>query len=306
LNVGVEEPEPEPLPPNQPPVAIIDGPTEVEVGQSFCLRSASYDTDGYLVYHDWGYYGEYSEYDEEGFTETTSSKCGLSYEDEGEQQVWLQVTDDGGKSDDTTHTINVVPPIPDADFEISGYPIENRAMWIEFDRPYGRNDVAERRYPIVESILTIRSHESDNQKEIVIVSGDLENIHYDEIVELMFRKAGTYDVTYKLKNNRGQTDSETQTVTIAEDMIPTAEVETAETYYLGSDKKETVTIFTETNSIDDRLGTYIYEIAYDTDNDNSFLDESYSTISKTGASEINYQVTKLGNYSVRLTVLEFF
>jgi len=301
------EPEPEPEEPpkfNNPPTAIIDGPTEVELGESFCLRSASYDTDGTIEIYDWGYSGEYSKNDDEGFTETTSSKCGLYFEDVGEQDVWLQVTDDGGKSDDTTHRINVVYPIPDAGFEVEGHLIENRAVKVIPDRPYGRNDEAEKQFPIVENVWTIEALDNSNQSSIIDIEDDLKNSAFNEIIEVLFRKKGEYKVTHYIKNNRGQSDSEEQTITIKEDLLPIAKVETSSSYYLGNDGKEEITIRSESTSNDDIIDTYRYEIVYDDNNDGVF-DET-PTVINTFTPEIKYNATKLGDYSVKLTVIETF
>lgn len=157
---GEEPEEPEPIP-NEPPVAIINAPDEVEVGEKFCIRSDSYDTDGVIVINDWGYNGEYSDDDDE-FTETTTRQCGLYFEDIGEQEVWLQVIDDRGASDDTEHTIKVLPPIPNADFEVGGYNIENRAMWIKPEAPYKGGSKAEKIAPITEETWIIRGKDNDN------------------------------------------------------------------------------------------------------------------------------------------------
>lgn len=307
LNKG-EEPEPEepPKEPNKPPVAIINAPDVVELGETFCIRSDSYDSDGYIVFNDWYFGGELDEDDEEGFTEETTSKCGVYYEDAGEQEVWLQVTDDDGSSDDTTHTIEVVYPVPTADFEVNGYPIENRAVWLTPGRPYGKNDTAERKFKIVENKWTIRALDNENQSAVIVIEDDLNNSDYTEEIELLFRKQGDYEVTHYIKNNRGQSDTKTKIVTIEEDLVPTGKIETSELVYLNTQGKQTVTFDIKSASDDDFIGNNILEIAHDHDNDGSFEDETWQLISNSSLTQINYTVTKLGNYKVRLTSIETF
>lgn len=297
-----EEPKPEP---NEPPVAIIDAPEVVEIGEEFCLRSNSYDTDGYIKFYDWGFTGELAD-DDDGFTETTESKCGVYYEDPGEQEVWLQVTDDDGSSDDTTHTINVVYPVPDANFKVNGFPIENRAVWLTPNRPYGKNDTAEKKFKIVENKWTIRALDNENQSAIIVIEDDLNNSDYREEIELLFRKQGDYEVTHYIKNNRGQSDIDTEIITITEDLLPTSSVETSEVVYLNNQGKQTVTFEISSNSEDDYIGNNIVEIVHDSNNDGRYEEETWKTIANTPLDQVNYTVNKLGNYKVRVTSIETF
>lgn len=301
----VENPDDEePKKQNLPPTVQLLGPDVVEVGQKFCLRADAYDPDGYIEFYDWNWYSGEIEDDENAFT--GSIQCGLYYEDATEDEVWVQVTDNDGASAEDTHKIKVIYPSPSADFEVHGYLIENRAVWITPDRPYFSDIKIVSKLQIVKNTWKIEALDKDNQSSIIVIEDDLNNSKIDEVIEVLFRKAGEYKITRYVENRMGSSDTVTKTITIQEDLLPVAELETAETVYLGKDGKGTVTFYSKSYSVDDYIGTHIYEIAHDSNNDGSFEDEEFKVIGKTGVSEFNYNVSKLGKYQVRLTVIEEF
>jgi PKD repeat protein len=86
-------------PPNQPPVAVIAGPTAGEVDEVLSFDgSGSSDSDGSIVSYDWRF----------GDGSTTSGESVThSYSSAGDYQVTLIVTDDGGLEGSATHSVEV-------------------------------------------------------------------------------------------------------------------------------------------------------------------------------------------------------
>lgn len=303
LYVDQEAVEPEPTETNEPPTVEIVAPDEVEIGEKFCVQANAQDSDGYIVYYDWnGYSGELDD-DEDAWT--SSRECSLYYENVTEDNLWVQVTDDDGATAEDTHEIKVVYPTPNANFKIKGYPIENRAVWFEPSAPYKKTTKMVSAIRIVKNIWTIEALDENNKSSIVVIEDDLNNSKYDEVIQVLFRKAGEYKVTRYIENKAGLHDTVAKTVTITEDMLPTAQVETAEKVYLKENGKKTVTFYSKSYSFDDFIGAHIYEIAHDSDNDGSFDDEVYEVF-KSNEKEFKYEVTKLGKYAVRYTAIETF
>lgn len=312
-NGGPDEPDSTPNPKpgddipkknNLPPVVDILGPDVVEVGERFCLRADASDPDGYIEYYDWNWYS--GEVDNKDTAFTGAEECGLYYEDATEDEVYVQVMDNDGARAEDTHKIKVIYPKPSADFDVNGFLIENRAVWVTPENPYKRNVKIVNKLKIIKNTWKIEAIDQNNQSSIIVIEDDLNNSSIDEVIEVLFRKAGEYRITRYVENKIGYSDTVTKTITIEKDLLPIAEIEVPEKVYLSKDGTETVTIYSNSYSEDDIIGTQIYEIAHDSDNDGSFDDEVYQIISKTAASEINYKVNKLGKYNLRLTAIETF
>ena len=93
---------------NQPPVAMVSGPTSAVVGETVIFDSgSSHDPDGMLVSYVWDF-GDSRELARPA--KTGESTMAHVYSTAGTYQVSLTVTDDGGLSDTATHTIVVQEP----------------------------------------------------------------------------------------------------------------------------------------------------------------------------------------------------
>lgn len=287
LNV-LENGEPIPEPgdpekePNSPPVAVIDAPEEVEVGEDFCIRSKSYDSDGYIVFHDWYVSGdlELDKNDEEGWTETTENKCGVYFEDEGEYEIELQVTDDAGSSDDTTHTIKVTPPKPDARFQVKGHFKEDRDLTFDTTSTGSKYSAID----WSKSYVEVSAVDSKNDEHIRIYLGGEhvgKGTFYDtKEFDLLFRKTGDYKITHYVVNKHGLSDKATGTFFIEPDLPPVAEIETSPIVYMNPKNLHSnfpytdQTIYGKATSPDgDVIEEYIYSVTYDSNNDGEYEDD---------------------------------
>ncbi len=94
----------EPAPINQPPTAVISGPTSGLVGGTLTFDgSGSSDSDGSIVDYAWDF--------GDGSTDTGVSANHI-YEQAGTYQVTLTVTDDGGLTSETTHSVQTTEEPP--------------------------------------------------------------------------------------------------------------------------------------------------------------------------------------------------
>lgn len=147
------DPPPPPEPPGEAPEVEIIGPTEVMVGQEFCLQANAADSDGTIESYEWGYNGS-------GILKDSSS-CGLYYMNEGEQTVSVTVADNDGLTASDTHTINVLPPKPTANFTVGGSRKENRKMTLSPTHPYNGSDKTLELAPITDDLFTINGDGSE-------------------------------------------------------------------------------------------------------------------------------------------------
>jgi PKD repeat protein/uncharacterized protein YgiM (DUF1202 family) len=89
---------------NQPPTAVIEGPSHGLVGETLAFRgSGSSDSDGSIVKYEWDF--------GDGATED-KAKVAHVYTQAGSYQVTLTVTDDGGLSDSATLAVQIEEPVP--------------------------------------------------------------------------------------------------------------------------------------------------------------------------------------------------
>jgi PKD repeat protein len=99
LAVQIEEPSV-----NEPPVAVIEGPSHGLVGETLAFRgSGSSDSDGNIVKYEWDF--------GDGATDN-KVKVAHVYTQAGSYQVTLTVTDNGGLSDSATLAVQIEEPVP--------------------------------------------------------------------------------------------------------------------------------------------------------------------------------------------------
>ncbi len=117
--------------PNQAPVADIGGPGAGDEGAAIALDGSGSTDDGTIVSYEW-------DCDNDGVYEQllTSATTTCTWDDNGNQTVWLRVTDDLGATDEVSGIVNVsnvaptfdVITTPDGD---EGVPVTFSATWTD-------------------------------------------------------------------------------------------------------------------------------------------------------------------------------
>lgn len=292
-----------------PPTAIIKAPTTIEVGETFCLDGRdSYDTDGEIVAYYWTAHGMKND-DEIDFEEQSAFQCNNYYTELGEKTVVLQVDDDEGNWGYTEHKITVTPPQPSASFNVSGHLIENRHVKIQPNGIY-KDDTNFTRFPIVKHTWTITPKSgvttNDYRTRQTVNSGQ-HFASYNQVIDFLSKKAGTYEVTRYVESNIGLSDTVTKTVVIKEDLQPVANFDVhASIMYRDEYKNAVLKATDKSNATDDIIGKRIWTVYYDSDNDGSFADETVLTRNDGNTTNFNYSVNKVGKYLIELEIFDEF
>ncbi|MBR3771569.1 MAG: hypothetical protein IKL07_04815, partial [Clostridium sp.] len=124
--------------------------------------------------------------------------------------------------------------------------------------------------------------------------------------DMAFKEAGNYLVKATVTNGYVSVDTQVELV-IIEDKAPIANF-TVE-HYFTRDKNGDATIELEDNSYSpdgDEIGSRIWTLFYDENNDSEFTDDEKTVISNTNETEITYTTKKVGNYKIELSVKETF
>jgi PKD repeat protein len=179
------------LPANQPPTAVISGPSQGIVGEplNFSGRDSA-DGDGHIQSYAW----DFGDETKGGGVDVTHS-----YVAPGNYQVILTVTDNGGLTAKATHTVQINPPVPDnlpPTAVISGPTTAVVSETVQFDA----------------------SSSSDSDGSIVSYAwdfGDL-TIHSGITVTHVYTQAGTYTVTLTVVDDDSLEAKTIHTIVVAE------------------------------------------------------------------------------------------
>jgi PKD repeat protein len=238
---------------NQPPAAIISGPTSGLVGETLSFSGAgSTDDDGRIVSYAWDL-GDGS----------TGSGIDVthSYGAAGSYQVTLTVTDDGGLDDSATQTVQVEEPNLPPTAILSG-PTSG----------------------LVGETLSFSGVGSDDDDgHIVSYAWDLGDGTTGGGVDVThsYSAAGSYQVTLTVTDDGGLDDSATQTVQVAEPNLPPTAVIGGPTSGLVG---ETLSFSGAGSTDDGHIVSYIWDLGDGTTGGGVDVTHSYSAAG-------SYQVT---------------
>jgi PKD repeat protein/uncharacterized protein YraI len=181
--VQIEEP-----PVNQPPTAVIEGPSQGLVGEALAFRgSGSSDSDGVIVKYEWDF--------GDGSTED-KVKVAHAYAQAGRYQVTLTVTDDGGLSASATQEIQIEEPAT------------NQPPTAVIEGPS---------HGLIGETLAFRgSGSSDSDGSIIKYEWDLGDGTTEDKVKVAhaYTHAGSYQVILTVTDDGGLSDSATLAVQI--------------------------------------------------------------------------------------------
>lgn len=143
---------------------------------------------------------------------------------------------------------------------------------------------------------------SDAEGLYVFETSTSDDFHKD----MVFKEAGTYLVKATVSNGYVSVDTQVELV-IIEDKAPIANF-TVE-HYITRDKNGDATIELKDNSYSpdgDEIGSRIWTLYYDENNDGEFADDEKTVIRDTNETEITYTTKNVGNYKIELSVKETF
>ncbi len=294
LEPFVPEVLPEPYP-NEPPVARFSWPSSAMEGDEVTVYESSVDYDGSIVDWDW----DFSSYT--GVNYSLSSGDGkVTFDNTGNYDLTLTVTDDDGATDTLTRSIQVTPAIPVAVINVSGTLKENRKIILS-----SINSKTSAKYPIDhardEWTITPVSGGTSSDIKIGAKSGSTQ--------EALIKKAGTYKVGLRVYNSKYTSEWSYTDIIVATDQQPNANfLVNLISYRNPSDSNRAIiNLMDKSSSPDgDNIAQRIWKVAFDSDNDGLFSDESFITINNTNLTNITYKVNKVGRYLFELEVKENF
>ncbi|WP_156995808.1 hypothetical protein [Paenibacillus stellifer] len=295
---AANNPDPPPTGGNKRPVAILSVPDSVMAGQEFLVYGAdSYDPDGTIVDYNYGtgpavdeVTGKY------GFTWYPLSEVGNT------RTISLVVTDNDDLSGSTTGKVDIEAPKPRAAITVLGTKKENRKVTLH----NASIDLATH-FPMdpAKTRIMIQAVSGGTASDIKY-SGSLSGVNDKDVV---FKKPGTYRATIYVENNVGYSDTAQITFDIAPDQPPVPYISVPSQAYRDPDNGNKAAAVLDDLSFSpdfDYIGHRFWQYRYDSDNDGSFTDESWTTLSDGNESRVNFTPAKVGRYEIRLTVTEEF
>nr|NIO70718.1 PKD domain-containing protein [Anaerolineae bacterium] len=253
---------------NQPPAAILSGPTSGLVGETLSFSGAgSADDDGRIVSYAW----DFGDGTTGGGIDVTHS-----YNAAGSYQVTLTVTDDGGLSDSSTQTVQVnepatnLPPTTVISGPASGLVGETLSFsGASSTDPDGR--------------IVSYAWDFGDETTTVNAAGNGVNVTHS------YSAAGSYQVTLTVTDDGGLSDSATQTVQIDEavtNLPPTAVISGPTSGLVGE--------------------TLSFDGSGSSDSDGSIVSYTWDLSDGTTDSGVNvtHSYSAAGSYQVTLTVTD--
>lgn len=290
---------PDTKPTLQRPVAVINGDTEIKLGDYTVFDAyGSYDTDGYITEYKWN--APNAEEAPPNVWDETAADILVWYDQLGPQKVQLSVKDNDDLQGSTYHSIVVVEPTVEAAIKQTGTLKENRKVTFAdaFDSPT--------KYPVITSKIKWKI-ESVNGKlnDQIKYQGTLNG---NKTFDVLFKKAGDYIVTLEVENTAGYTSSATKIVTIEPDEAPYVNFDFQKKIYRDPTKGNvaTFTLKDYSYSFDgDTIVSRNWYVIFDANNDGVF-NETKVLFASGNQTEVTYETTHVGNYRFLLEAQEAF
>ena len=298
----VQPPEPPPVVPpeppeaeNLPPTAVFSLPSTTYEGDTVDVRESSFDLDGEIVDWDWDHNPNFA-----GTYHLGEDGGDLTIETVGKFDISLTVTDDDGATNSVTHSIEVKTAEPEAVISYQGTLKENRKITLNSLR-----STSSESYPI--------NHSLDEWTITPISGGTAADIKYGTwsgaYQEVLFKKAGAYRVGLRVHNDKYDSEWVYKDIIIVPDDPPlTNFFRPAIAFRNPADNNyASITLNDRSFSLDgDNISQRNWKYRYDSDNDGSFLDESWVILDTGNNPSSVMRVNKVGKYLVELEVKESF
>ncbi|MFC6335229.1 hypothetical protein ACFP56_21605 [Paenibacillus septentrionalis] len=295
-------PEPEvPKPQLIPPVAVIDGASEVKLGDYIPFHGFySYDPDGTIEAYRWKMPGARQPNIELDKYDLNYGEVQAWYDKLGPQQVLLYVKDNDGLQAGTYYSFNVIEPTVEAGINQTGTLKENRKV------TFTENSDSPVKYPVIneKTRWTIES-EDGNLNDQIKYAGSLNR---KKSIDVLFKKAGRYKVTLSVENTAGYTSTVTRIYTIKPDEAPYVNFEFQRKIYRDPEKGNiaTFTLKDRSYSYDgDTIAKRNWYVIFDANNDGVF-NEPRVLFATGNETEVEYEAASVGQYRFLLEVQEEF
>lgn len=298
----VPTPTPTTGPQKQPPVAVIDGMSEVKLGDYTTFSGYnSYDPDGSIAAYRW-VLPEAKEPDVElDKYDLRYSMATAWYDKLGSQKALLYVKDNDGLQAGTYHSFVVVEPTVEAGITQSGTLKENRKV------TFRETSSSPAKYPVMDAktTWTIEPVNRDIAATSIKYSGGLKG---KKEIDVLFKQAGEYVVTLSVENTAGYKSSIQRSYTIKPDEVPVVDFTFQKKVYRdpANNNLATFELRDQSYSVDgDPIAKRTWYVVYDANND-SIFDEPKVTFNSGNNAFVTYQTNKVGKYGFYLLVQEEF
>jgi hypothetical protein len=291
-------PNPPAKPEGKPPIARISAPKYIKAGDDMLVNgSGSSDPDGYITDYAWGTQGS-----QVGIGNTPKGYVWYTRDDVGQTfPISLTVVDNDGQIGSTSTEVTVIEPIPAAIINISGTLKQNRKTTLT------NRSQSPTRFPLDPSKTQVTiSAISGGANADIKYSGTLAGL---ESIDVLFKNAGKYKAKIYVENTLGYSASNEIIFDIVPDELPFAYFGMPGKVYRdpSNGNKAVVSIDDMSFSKDkDPLIRRIWEYRYDSDNNGSFVGESWVRFNEENRTRLNLELYQVGKYEIRLTVLEEF
>ncbi|RJX40926.1 hypothetical protein D3P09_02605 [Paenibacillus pinisoli] len=278
------------------PVAIINAPFEVMLGDDVTLDgTASYDPDGTIESYIWQ-------------TPNAIGTIGnlpageVYYNTLGPQKVQLCVRDNDNQRDCALHSLVVTEPFVQANIHQSGTLKENRKV------TFSEYSFSSSRYPVIQSKnqWTIKALYDDIPQSMIKYEGSLNG---KKSFDVLFKQPGDYIVTLSVENTAGYKDTVTRIVTIKPDLPPVTVI-SAESMIeyrdpLHMNKAKFVLRDNSYSPDGDIVAWGKWYVIFDANNDGIFSEQRV-LIYEGDAKEVIYYADHVGKYRFHKETIEEF
>ena len=186
---------------------------------------------------------------------------------------------------------------PNIEIKISGEQKDNRKVSFDISESEDFDRIINDR---TEWSITSEYGSSDN----IFIDSDSSSA---SVKNAVIKQAGNYTAKVTVFTDKKSYTYE-QKFTIAEDIMPTANIYSEDIFYRTTDTNEaviTVADISYSSDFDD-IGSRIWSIAFDSDNDGDFDDEEDNIVSSQNDREFVYNTSHVGKYRIRLIASEYF
>ncbi len=284
---------------NKPPVAKLKAPDSVKLGEEFPASAAkSYDPDGEITRY------RFSGSEFELVENTAVDRIRGTYLDGTSRELNLFVYDNDGNSDKSSKEILIEDPFR-ASFSVYGKHKEKYKITLSAAETKGTTY-----YPVDSYTWTITPTAGQGSNAVVYETGNT-----GKNINIGFRKPGTYAVTLTAHSTctfPGETDKTfsdtiTRTITIQPDEAPVAGLSVMGLALRnpGNNLLATIEAVSQSYSPDgDRLRITGWYKKFNSDNDNSLMDETWESLGTTDT-HISTDAGHVGDYYYYITVQEY-